>query len=122
MRILEIDDNVDITKFVEMVATSLGHDFSSVDNGKDGVRMIEENQYDMVLLDLAMPEFSGIDVLDALTEKGLAKKQKIVLFTASIQTIESVEELKQKGAHSHILKPIDIDALMAKFAEIESQL
>lgn len=121
MKILEIDDNADIIKFVEMIATSAGHDFESVNNGRDGVKMIEENDYDMVLLDLSMPEFSGVDVLDALAEKGLTEKQKIVLFTASVQTTDTLEEFKKKGAHSHIVKPIDIDALMEKFAEIESQ-
>ena len=120
MKILEIDDNPDIIKFVEIIATSMGHEFSSANNGRDGIKMIEENSYDMLLLDLSMPEFSGIDVLEELDAKNLTKKQKIVVFTASTQLKEALDGLIKKGVHSCIMKPIDIDTLMAKFSEIES--
>ena len=120
MKILEIDDNLDIIKFVEIIATSMGHEFEFANNGRDGIKMIEENDYDMLLLDLSMPEFSGIDVLEELAAKGLTKKQKIVVFTASAQLRTTTDELTKKGAHSYIIKPIDIDELMNRFNEIES--
>ena len=116
MRILEIDDNEDIISFVKMIVTSMGHSFESANNGRDGIKMIEENDYDVVLLDLAMPEFSGEDVIDHLAKKGILKKQKIVLFTASGQ---HEDRLVKRGAHSYITKPIDIDALMERMTEIE---
>jgi len=122
MKILEVDDNPDIIKFVELTVTSMGHEFSSADNGKDGLKMIQENQYDVVLLDLSMPEFSGLDVIDELNSKNLMKNQKIVVFTASSASDTSIEELKNKGIHSYLSKPIDIDSLMEKINDLEKSL
>lgn len=120
MKILEIDDNPDIIKFVELTATSMGHEFSSTNNGKEGLKMIEENNFDLVLLDLSMPEFSGIDVINQLIIKDILKNQKIVIFTASSVVDKDLEDLKDKGIHSYLTKPIDIDSLMEKINEIES--
>ena len=122
MKILEIDDNPDIIKFVDLTVTSMGHDFSSTDNGKDGLKMIQENQYDVVLLDLSMPEFSGVDVINELNKQNLVKNQKIVVFTASSVSDANIEDLKKKGVHSYLTKPIDIDSLMEKINELEKNL
>lgn len=118
MKILEIDDNSDIIQFVETIVTSMGHEFTSADNGRDGLRLIEENKYDLVLLDLSMPEFSGVDVINALVEKDIMKNQKIILFTASAEG--NLGELLEKGIHSCLEKPVDIDVLMDTINGIES--
>jgi two-component system OmpR family response regulator len=122
MKILEIDDNSDIIKYVALTATSLGHEFSSANNGKEGLKMICENQYDLVLLDLSMPEFSGVDVIDQLISLDKMKNQRIVIFTASSAGEGNFEELKNKGVHSYLRKPIDIDSLIDKLNEIEKSL
>lgn len=122
MKILEIDDNNDIISFVEMIVTNMGHEFEYVTNGRDGVTKIKENQYDLVLLDLSMPEFSGIDVINELVKWDLIKKQKIILFTASISG--SPDQIKGIQGHidSVLTKPVDMDVLMAKLNEIEAKL
>lgn len=122
MKILEIDDNADIIKFVEMIVSGMGHDFSFVYNGKDGVRMIEENKYDLVLLDLSMPEYSGLDVIDTLVEKNLMSKQKIILFTASLLAESDLDGLMSKGVYSYLAKPIDIDELISKINIVQDGL
>jgi len=71
---------------------SSGHEFSYVNNGKKGLKLIQENSYDLVLLDLSMPEFTGLDVVDTLNNDGIINKQKIVLFTASSMTDSEIEE------------------------------
>lgn len=120
MKILGIDDNPDIIKYVDLTATGMGHEFSSANNGRDGLKMIREKKYDLVLLDLSMPEFSGIDVIDQLVADDIIKNQKIVIFTASSSTDSDFDELIRKGVHSYLAKPIDIDILMEKINEIES--
>jgi len=119
MNILEIDDNPDIVKFVEMIVLSMGHTFSSATGGKEGLKMIEENNYDLVFLDLSMPEFSGIDVINELVAKDLMKNQKIVLFTASTKVESDLGKLSDKGVHSYLAKPVDINVFMNKISEIQ---
>jgi len=99
---------------------SSGHEFSYVNNGKKGLKLIQENSYDLVLLDLSMPEFTGLDIVDSLNNDGIINKQKIVLFTASSMTDSEIEELLKNGIHSCIRKPFDIPDLLEKLAAIEN--
>ncbi len=121
MKILAIDDNVDINKLLSTVLKSEGHDFRWVDNGREGLKLIREEKFDAVLLDLAMPEFSGTEVIDTLVKEGIIKKQPIIIFTASSKTDEEIQQLVAKGAHSCIRKPANNQDLLKKLREISSE-
>ncbi len=112
MKILGIDDNEDINNMMKDMFESAGHDFTSANNGLDGIKLIHEQQFDFVLLDIAMPKFSGQDVVNALVKDGIIKKQPVILFTASSITNTEIQELIKMGAHSCIRKPIEIDDLL----------
>ncbi len=120
LKILGIDDNSDITEMLDTVLNGAGHEFSFVNKGKEGLEKIKQNLYDMVLLDLSMPNFTGIDVVNGLNDEGIISKQKIVLFTASSMTDTEIEQLLKKGIHSCIRKPVDIPDLLEKLVEIEN--
>ena len=117
MKVLGIDDNADINMLFETVLAASGHEFSSVTNGREGINLLKQNHYDVVLLDLAMPEFSGFDVLDSLKKEGLIEKQNIVLLTASSMTDEDINKILQKGVRSYIRKPLDITTLVEKIEQ-----
>ena len=121
MKILGIDDNKDLLELCEVVLTSDGHEYTGVLNGKEGLEKIRNENFDMVLLDLSMPEFSGIDVIDVLDKEGILSKQKIVIFTASSATEKEYAPLLEKGAHSVMKKPIDVDLLVEHIKKIESE-
>ncbi len=119
MNILAIDDNEDILKLLKTVISSKGHDFTQALNGKDGVKLIEEQNFDAILLDLAMPEFSGLDVIKSLEKNDRLKDQKIILFTASSATDKEIDVLLQNdGIKSCIRKPVDINVLINKVEEV----
>jgi len=119
MKILAIDDNEDILSLLKTVLTSKGHDFTSALNGKDGVKLIEEQNFDAILLDLAMPEFSGLDVIESLKKNDRIKNLKIILFTASSATDKEIDVLlKYDGIKSCIRKPVDINILINKVEEV----
>ena len=119
MKILAIDDSEDILNLLDIVITSKGHDFTQAGNGKEGVKLIEEQNFDAILLDLAMPEFSGMDVIESLKKSNKIKDQKIILFTASSATDKEVDELqKNEGVSSCIRKPVDINILIKEVEEV----
>ncbi len=119
MNILGIDDNEDILKLLDTVLVSKGHNFTQASNGKDGVKLIEEQNFDAVLLDLAMPEFSGLDVIESLKKSNNLKEQKIILFTASSATEKEIDVLLQNdGIKTCIRKPVDINILITKIEEV----
>ena len=121
MKILGIDDNEDLLSLCEIALSSEGHEYTGIDNGKDGLQAIKDEKFDIVLLDLSMPDFSGVDVIDALAKEGLMNKQKIVIFTASSATEKEYAPLLEKGAHSVIKKPVDVDVLLEAISKIESE-
>lgn len=91
---------------------SSSHEVSVSNDGRNGLNMIINNKFDVVLLDLAMPEFSGTDIIESLAKENKIKNQKIILFTASSKPEDEISELIKKGAHSCLKKPIDPDELL----------
>ena len=121
MKILGIDDNEDLLNLCETVLTSDGHEFTGIANGRDGLKAIRDKKFDVVLLDLSMPEFSGMDVIDALVKEGIMKKQKVVIFTGMSPTEKEIELFLEKGVHSVIKQPIDSDYLSEFICKLEAE-
>jgi len=121
MKILGIDDNEDLLNLCEIALTSDGHEYTAIDNGREGLQAIKDKKFDIVLLDLSMPEFSGVDVIDALVKEGIIDKQKVVIFTASSATEKEYGPLLEKGAHSILKKPLDVDELLETVKKIASE-
>jgi len=121
MKILGIDDNEDLLDLCETVLTSDGHEFTGINNGKEGLKAIRDEKFDVVLLDLSMPEFSGEDVMKALVEEGIMKKQKVVIFTGMSPTEKEIELFLEKGAHSVIKQPVDSDYLSEFICKLEAE-
>jgi len=120
MKILIVDDDVELTKAVVATISSAGHDVQFTNDSKDGLKLIREQNQDMVFLDLSMPELSGIDVVKELAKEGTIKEKKIVIMTASAANEEELKNLVDLGVHSVLRKPVDIDALLDKIEEVGS--
>jgi len=118
MKILIVDDNVELTKALESTITSVGHDVQSTNEPKEGLKLIKEQQDGMVFLDLSMPELSGIDIIKELAKDGTIKEKKIVIMTGSGANDEVLKNLVDLGAHSVLQKPVDIDAILEKIEEV----
>ena len=121
MKILGIDDNEDLLDLCETVLTSDGHEYTGISDGKNGLKAIRDEKFDVVLLDLAMPDFSGMDVMNALVEEGIMNKQKVVIFTATSPTKEEIDLFLEKGAHSVLKKPFEPDILSEFVHKLESK-
>jgi two-component system OmpR family response regulator len=121
MKILVIDDNEDITKVFSKYMTIKGHSCSVVNDGRSGLNLIENQTFDVVILDLAMPEFSGRDIIDALCKSGKIKNQNIITLTASSTSHEDESTLKSKGVRLCLRKPIDPDVLLGHMQQFENK-
>ncbi len=117
LNILIIDDNEQITKMLTTFLELKNHKCTVANEGKQGLALIQENKHDVVLLDLAMPEFNGYAIIKALESKDMLKNNKIIVFTASTITQDELNQLVNRGVTSYILKPIDIDLLLSKIIE-----
>ena len=119
MKILHIDDNMSVFEAIGFLMRRKGHEYQSETDGKKGLQLIRENHYDIILLDMAMPGFSGMDVINGLYNDGSIRTEKIVIFTAHKFTEEKMKELRNKGVHSSLGKPVINEKLLEKLKMIE---
>jgi len=120
MKILIVDDDIELTKAVVSSVSSFGHDVQSTNDPREGLKLIREQDQDVVILDLSMPEFSGIDIVKDLAKDGKIKEKKIVVMTASAVHEDELKNLVDLGVHSVLRKPVDIDIMLDKIEEIGS--
>ena len=117
LNILIIDDNESITKMLTTFLELKEHKCTVANDGEEGLDLIKENRHDVILLDLAMPEFDGYSVIKDLEDNDTLKDYNIIVFTASTITQEELDGLVVRGVKSYILKPIDIDDLLSRIVE-----
>ncbi len=111
MKILIIDDTKSITEMLSAYLELKGHDCTTVNDGRNALQLIENESFDIITLDIAMPEFSGFDVLDSLNkDEKIAGKKIIVLTAVPLSDLEE-KELKQKGAIAILRKPVSLKTL-----------
>lgn len=125
MRVLIIDDNEDVTEAISDYLESIGDSCTCLKDGKQGLEVIkkEGHNYDAIILDLAMPDISGYDVLRSLKNEGLLRPDKIIISTASIVD-KVVEEMLSIGVKAILQKPLSLEHLdetMSRFKHLKSE-
>jgi len=118
LEVLIIDDNEQITKMISSFLDMSNHECTVVNDGKEGLELVKTNQYDSIVLDLAMPEFDGYEILNTLAKEDPSQLRKVIILTASSVSLESVKKFKELGIASCLQKPVDIDQLLAKINSV----
>ncbi len=107
-QILVIDDDSIIRLACEKTLKPLGYGVDTAENGKVGLAMLKKKSYDLVLLDLMMPEMSGSEVLEQIRAYD---ENIIIVIITGFATIESAVETLKKGVYDYIPKPFSPDDL-----------
>jgi len=108
--ILVIDDEAGIRDSLEVLLTFEGYAVSMAVDGEEGLRMVEAGSYDLVLLDLALPGQSGMELLPQI--KALQPGLPVIMITA-YGTVDNVVEAVRAGAENFVQKPWDNEKLLA---------
>ena len=123
MKVLAVDDNQDILNLISLIVESMGHNLELAHDGQEGLELIRSKEYDLVFLDMSMPNLTGLEVIDALVQDGIIKKQRVTLFTASYLGVEDIEtDLRKKGVYSILAKPADIDQVTDLLEKVDSEI
>ncbi len=105
--ILVVDDCKAITDVVKLMLESYGYSCSTANNASECLNLLYTNRFDLILLDVAMPDVTGIDVMKKVREDPALAHNRIVSFTASSFTDIQLEDLKkQYGVLDCIRKPV----------------
>ncbi len=118
-RILVVDDNKSLIEMIKEYFKD-NPDINIVleaYDGSDGIRLIEKRQeeYDVILLDLIMPNKDGVTVLEQMKEKGINKK---VIVLTSYNTQEMIRKVSELGISYFILKPFELEDLEKRIIEV----
>jgi two-component system, OmpR family, response regulator len=107
---LTIDDNIDTTEAVTDYCSMQGIGCKVANKGQQGLFEIQKQEYDLILLDIAMPEYTGFDILSQLKKQGVRYKT-IVILTAWSSNLEDFKDYTEVGVREIIKKPIGLDHL-----------
>ena len=111
LRVLVVDDEAD---FLETIVKRLQRrkiDACGVDGGKKALEIVENERFDVVVLDILMPGMDGIETLKLLKKK---KPFIEVIILTGHGSVESGLQGMQFGAFDYIMKPADLDELLEK--------
>ena len=109
-KILIVDDD---PKLCNSLKVFLGYQYPEIStaySGKEAIELLAEDNFDLILLDVVMPDISGYKVMDYIHTKGL--NTSVILITG-YAPIDLAKEAPPKGAYDHLMKPFDLEHLVA---------
>lgn len=107
MKILIVDDEESVAKSLQRILTMLGHESGYCTSAADGVKQLEKEAYDFILLDYLMPENTGIWFM---RNARIPDSTKVLLITAFVNR-NVIEEMLRLGACGYLIKPFDEDEI-----------
>jgi DNA-binding response OmpR family regulator len=117
IRILAVDDEVEVCSMVKMYLTKKGYQVFTANSGEDAIKVVKEERPHLALLDIRMPGMDGIETLRRIKE---ADKEIGVIMVTAVKDEEKAKEALKLGADDYITKPMDLkyldEVLMVKIA------
>lgn len=117
-KILLVDDETDFTTVLAERMIARGLRVDTANNGNDGIKLAKANNYDAIILDLAMPGMDGIETLKQLLTRN--PDLQIILLTGKATLQQGIEAMKH-GAVEFLEKPVKIDVLLEKVQSAQIQ-
>lgn len=115
MRVLLVEDDTTTSKSIEMMLTSAGMVLDTTDLGEDGLEIGQLYDYDIIILDLMLPDMDGYEVLKGLRA---AKVETPVLILSGLTEAENKVKGFGTGADDYLTKPFNKDELIARIHAI----
>lgn len=109
-KVILIEDEVKLARFVELELRYEGYDVTVCHDGREGLQMVTDGNYDMILLDLMLPGLTGIEICRRVRK---FSNVPIIMLTAKDETMDKVVGL-DSGADDYLTKPFAIEELLAR--------
>ncbi|MEO8167922.1 MAG: response regulator [bacterium] len=117
-RVLVVEDEQGLRMVVESEIVRAGYDVVSVSNGLDAIATLSKEQFDLAILDVALPGKSGLEVLHYIRERRLRTR---VIMLAGMEGISIAIKAVKLGADDYIPKPFDAGYLLASVRTVLRQ-
>lgn len=115
MRILVVEDEPKIATFLQKGLTENGFVVDVIDNGREGLHLASAGTYDLIILDVMLPDLDGWSVLQSLRRAG---KQTPVLFLTARDAVNDRVRGLELGADDYLVKPFAFSELLARVRSV----
>jgi CheY-like chemotaxis protein len=103
-RVLVVDDHPDTAEVMSVMFKLLGHEAQAALRGREALRAVRELDYDLIVLDIGLPDISGYEVLNALR----ADPNRFVVGMSGWDRPTDIARARQAGFDAYFVKPIDL--------------
>lgn len=107
-RVLFVDDDPAVLRSLGDYFERLGHEVFRASSGREGLKLYDQHQPDVVVLDLYMPEMSGMEVLEQLV-----RREAMVIMLTGYGELENAIQAMRLGAENFLTKPVEMSHLVA---------
>jgi two-component system, sensor histidine kinase RpfC len=119
LRILVAEDNAVNQEVIREILARAGHKITVANDGEEALDALTEQNFDLVLLDMSMPEISGLDVLKRFRFMDTQATTPVIMLSADALP-ETIHTCMEAGANDYLTKPIDAESLLEAVANIGS--
>jgi two-component system response regulator PilR (NtrC family) len=112
--ILVVDDEISMRELLEYMLNKEGYQVTCAEDGLKAIRLLEKNQYDLLLCDIKLGDISGLDVLRASKK---SNQDTVVILISAYASTETAVEAMNEGAYDYVPKPFDKDELLHTVAK-----
>jgi DNA-binding response OmpR family regulator len=106
--ILHVDDERPTLALVKEIFEKEGYKIDSAASGAEALKKLKESNYDLILLDVMMPDMSGWDVFEKIKKDFSDRKVKVAFLSVVEVSSERRDQLKKEGLADYILKPFSV--------------
>ncbi|MEN4011514.1 MAG: response regulator transcription factor [Bellilinea sp.] len=118
LRILLVDDDADTRQLVSMIIEKAGHKIQTTGHGKAALTLLEHERFDIILLDIMMPEVDGLSTLESIRQVSSAP---VIMLTA-LSDAGIMEQSYLMGADDYIVKPFAMAKLIERIDRLARSL
>ena len=106
--ILVIDDEIEICELLQVVLEMSGHQVQITESASKALKCLQEQEFDFVIIDMIMPEISGLEMIRIVNEK---YPRTLTILTTGLQTQDVIKQALEQGAYNFVNKPFSIQEI-----------
>jgi DNA-binding NtrC family response regulator len=113
-RILIVDDDENIIKTLATILNDQDYSVDTATTGSEAISKTQKNQYDLMLIDIRLPDMEGVDLLNKINDTE-PKIRKIIM--TGFPTLQNAVTAVNKGADAYIIKPFNVEKMLGVIKE-----